>query len=480
MKLIYLTRKLWSQRGCCKLTGLLWLLMLVVVPCKAQAQPAEADTTTADNSTEVFVLEIRQEIDARMNRYVKLGLEEATRQEADLILINMDTYGGAVNDAEVIRTRLLEYPKPVWVFINKNAASAGALISIACDSIYMTPGANIGAATVVTGEGSAAPDKYQSYMRSMMRSTAEENNRNPQIAEAMVDASIEIEGVTKAGQVVTFTTAEAIKHGFCDGKARSIEEVLEINGIASYNLNTYQLSSSEKIISFFINPMVSGLLILIIFGGIYFELQTPGVGFPLAAAIVAATLYFVPYYLNGLAENWELLLFIVGIGLIAAEIFVIPGFGIAGISGIIVTFGALMLMMLENDMFDFRYVPNQSIFESLAAVLAGIFGGALILIISGFRLGNSRYMKRVSLQYTMDRKEGYTSSFHKASMIGKTGVAYTVLRPGGKIIIDDEIYDASTRGDYIDKGDKVVVIGDEVTTLRVRKVEEPTEILNKG
>lgn len=456
--------------------GLLCMLLFLNITVNAQEQAAD---TVGEKGTKVFVLEIRQEIDPRMNRYVRLGLQEATRQKADLILIDMDTYGGAVTDADVIRTRLLEYNKPVWVFINKNAASAGALISIACDSIYMTPGANIGAATVVTGEGTAAPDKYQSYMRSMMRSTAEENRRNPRIAEAMVDESIEIEGITKAGQVLTFTTSEAMKHGFCEGKANTLEQVLEMNNINDYTLQRYELSTSEQVIAFFINPMISGLLILVIFGGIYFELQTPGVGFPLAAAIVAATLYFIPYYLNGLAEHWELLAFIIGVGLLAVEIFVIPGFGIAGIAGITIIFGSLMLMMLENDMFDFRYVPNQSLFESLAAVMAGIFGGMLLMIIGGFRLGNSRYMKRVSLQYTMDTKEGYTSSFHKKTMIGKIGVAYTVLRPGGKVLIDNEIFDASTRGDYINKGEKVIVIGDEVTTLHVRKIEEPTEVLNK-
>ena len=154
----------------------------------------------SSNKTQVMVMEIQSEIDARTSHYVDLALEEAENLEADYIVIDMDTYGGALYDADEIRTRMLEYEKPVYVFINKDAASAGALISIACDSIYMAPGASIGAATVVNGgTGEAAPDKYQSYMRGIMRSTAEANGRDPQIAEAMVDETLEIDSISEAG-----------------------------------------------------------------------------------------------------------------------------------------------------------------------------------------------------------------------------------------------------------------------------------------
>ena len=167
----------------------------------------------------IFTFKIDRDIDPAMNRRVKLALESAEEKEADLIIIEMDTYGGAVNDADDIRTMILEAPIPVYTFINKDAASAGALISIASDSIYMAPGASIGAATVVSGaDGSAAPDKYQSYMRSMMRSTAEASGRDPKIAEAMVDEKIAIDGVTEEGSVVTLSVSEASKFGFCEGE----------------------------------------------------------------------------------------------------------------------------------------------------------------------------------------------------------------------------------------------------------------------
>ncbi|MTI20572.1 nodulation protein NfeD [Fulvivirga sp. RKSG066] len=425
----------------------------------------------AYGQSQVMVMEIKAEIDPRMNRYVELALEHAVETEADYVVIEMDTYGGAVTDAKDIVERILNYEKPVWVFINKDAASAGALISLACDSIYMAPGSNIGAATVVTGDGTAAPDKYQSYMRSTMRSLAEEKGRDPRIAEGMVDESIEIDSVSKAGQVITFSTNEAIANGFCEGKVSSIEEVLERNGVTDYELDTYQLSQTEKVISIFLNPFVSGILILVIVGGIWFELQTPGVGFPILAAGIALVLYFVPYYLNGLAENWEIIAFFLGIVLIMLEIFVIPGFGIAGIAGIFLTVGSLVLVMLNNDTFDFTFVPFEDVFIAVSVTLAGMLGSVAVLFIGGVRLTNTKVFTRIALTDTMSRTEGYTSNFKKTSMVGLKGTAYTILRPSGKVLIEGELYDAYTRGDYIDREQKIVVLSDEGTSLKV-KIDE--------
>src|SRR5690606_30560009 len=248
--------------------------------------------------TRVMVMEIKETIDPRMKRYVDLALDHARSTEADIVIIEMDTYGGILTDAKEIVDAIMSFEKPIWVYINRDAASAGALISIACDSIYMSPGATIGAATVVEATGEQAPDKYQSYMRSIMRSTAEERGRDPRIAEAMVDEQIDLDTISPAGQVITFSTSEAIQYGYCEGKVNSIEEILERNAVKDYELYRFNLSGTEKIIAFFLNPFISGLLILIIIGGIYFEMQTPGVGFPGFTALVALILYLVPYYLN--------------------------------------------------------------------------------------------------------------------------------------------------------------------------------------
>ncbi|MEQ8905167.1 NfeD family protein [Ekhidna sp.] len=418
----------------------------------------------------VLHLKINDVIDPRTNRYSELGLEKAVELNADYVILELDTYGGALNDADDIRTRILNFDRPIYTYINKDAASAGALISIACDSIYMAKGSSIGAATVVTQDGAAAPDKYQSYMRSIMRSTAEAKGRDPRMAEAMVDEDIELDSIATEGKILTLSTSEAIKFGFCEAEVSSIDDIMKRSGVEDYDIEEFKLGATEKIIALFLNPFVSGILILIIIGGIYFELQTPGVGFPILASLVAIILYFVPNYLNGLAENWEIILFIVGIILIGLEVFVIPGFGVAGILGLICTLGSLVLVMLNNDMFDFSFVADQQIFISVTTVLAGMLGAIVVMFFGGARLLNSNVFKRIALQDVQDKDMGYTSTFYKEkSLVGKKGTAYTRLRPSGKIEIDGEIYDAFTRGNFIDEGADVEVISDEGTSLKVKE-----------
>lgn len=421
--------------------------------------------------TKVFVMEIKTEIDARTTRYVELALKSAKEQKADIVIIEMDTYGGVLTDANEIRTMIMDFEKPVWVFINKDAASAGALISIACDSIYMASGSNIGAATVVNGtDGQAAPDKYQSYMRSIMRSTAQKNGRDPKIAEGMVDQNVEIDSITAKGQVITFSTEEALKYGFCEGEVKSIEEILSKNKVDNYELVRYELSVAESIIAFFINPFISGILILVILGGIYFELQTPGVGFPLAASAIALVLYLTPYYLNGLAENWEIIVLAVGIVLILAEVLVIPGFGVAGISGITLVAGSLILIMINNDFFNFDFVPSGNLLGALAATFGGMLGLILLIVFGSYRVTKTQAFERFALNTEMSSKDGYTSNFKKESLLGKQGNAHTVLRPSGRVMIDEVIYDAFTRGEFIEIGEEVVVVEETGNLIKVKKV----------
>jgi membrane-bound serine protease (ClpP class) len=419
----------------------------------------------------VLVMEIKSEIDPRMKRYVELALEEARASKADLVVIEMDTYGGVLTDAKEIVDLIMHHDRPVWVFINSDAASAGALISIACDSIYMSPGASIGAATVVDGSGQKAPDKYQSYMRSIMRSTAEENGRNPTIAEGMVDERIVIEGIKKEGQIITFSTTEAIANGYCEAKVGSIQEILKRNKIDNFTLNHFELGAADSVVAFFLNPFISGLLILFIIAGIYFEMQSPGLGFAGLAALVSLILYLVPYYLNGLAEYWEIIAFFIGIILIALEIFVIPGFGVTGVSGIIMVIGSLVLIMINNEAFDFEFVRMNDILMALAASLGGLLGGTVLLFVIGSKLPGTRFFNRVALTHTQDSAAGYTLNPLKGSMLGMKGVTHTVLRPSGKVLIGEKIYDAYTRGDYIERGQVVEVISDEGTTLKVKVSE---------
>lgn len=425
-----------------------------------------------ENLGKVYTFKIDKDIDPAMNRRVKLALEEAKSAEATLILIEMDTYGGAVTDADEIRTMILESEIPVYVFINKDAASAGALISIAADSIYMAPGGSIGAATVVNGtDGAAAPDKYQSYMRSMMRSTAEATGRDPRIAEGMVDEKIEIEGVSAAGSVITLSVSEAIKYGFCEGQYNSINEILKAQNLEKAELIAYEEDTIDKIISFFLSPAISGVLILIIIGGIYFELQTPGVGFPILAAIVATLLYFIPYYLNGLAENWEIIVFFLGIVLLAVELFVIPGFGVFGVLGIIFILGGLVLGMLPNQNFNFDFVPDSQLFAALLTVILAALGSVGLVFWLTPKVNQWGAFSAITLAGTQEKSQGYTSSSYPDTLLGKEGVVHSRLRPSGRVIIDGDVYDAYSRGDFIEQGEKIVVISTEGTSLKVKKLE---------
>jgi len=418
----------------------------------------------------VYTFNIKEMIAPPVWRTTKLAMENAAKMKADLILIHMNTYGGTLDDADSIRTKILNSKIPVYVFIDKNAASAGALISISCDSIYMAPGASIGAATVVNQNGEALPDKYQSYMRSMMRATAEAKGRDALIAQAMVDPRLNVPGVSDSGQVLTFTTSEAIQHNFCEGQADNLEEVLEHAGVENYTFINHEISAVDKMIGWLINPVISGILIMIIIGGIYFELQSPGIGFPLAAAVLAALLYFAPLYLEGLANHWEILIFVVGVVLVLIEIFVIPGFGITGITGIIFIITGLTLSMVGNigpGAFDYDY---KLLMQSFFTVIISFF---LALIFSFFltkKLFTSRSFGHLALTKTQQASEGYTSaSADYKNMLQKKGATVTILRPTGKIIIEGNLYDATAISGYIDKDEKVVVVNYQTSQLIVKK-----------
>lgn len=421
----------------------------------------------------VYKVDIKDEIGPEVWRLVRKSFDRAEEENAKYILIHMNTYGGMVVYADSLRSLILNSKKPVWVFIDNNAASAGALIAIACDRIYMREGANIGAATVVNQSGKAMPDKYQSYMRSMIRATAQAQGRDtivrgrdtvyrwkrdPHIAEAMVDESIYIKGVSDSGKIVTFTPAEAKQHGFCDGIAESVEDVLAREQVSDYVIESYTPSAMDRVIGFLINPIVQGLLIMLIVGGIYFELQTPGIGFPLIAALTGCLLYFAPLYLEGLAGYWEIIVFIIGVVLLLLEIFVIPGFGITGISGIILIVTALVFAGIDQVSFEFAGDFVQALVRSLFLVVSSAVIALFLSMWLGAKfLGSKRWA--FALHAEQRPEEGYVGvDMQGRQEIGKTGCTVTDLRPAGKVEIGTELFDAvSLLGDYIEKGSEVVV-----------------------
>jgi len=296
--------------------------------------------------------------------------------------------------------------------------------------------------------------------------------RDPRIAEAMVDSDISIPGVIDSSKVLTLTAEEAINLNYCEGLATNIQEVMEKVGITNYELYTYTPTTLDKIIGLLLSSVVQGVLIIVMIGGIYFELQSPGIGFPLAAAATAAMLYFAPLYLEGLAAHWEILLFIAGLGLIALEIFVIPGFGVAGIGGIALIITGLTLSLVDNVTFQYEGSGAfQQLGRALFTVSVSVFLAFILVLAGTKRIAFSGAMRGLSLGTVQDHNDGYVSfDASQKKLVGKTGTAYTVLRPSGKIEIDDELYDAVSVYGFIDKGEKVRVTKDETGQLYVVKI----------
>lgn len=430
----------------------------------------------------VYKINIDSDINTTSRIVLSNGLKEANSIHADAVLLRLNTYGGALADADSMRTAILYNTIPVYVFIDNNAASAGALISIACEKIFMRPGSSIGAATVVNGvDGEQAPDKYQSYMRSIIRATAEAHGqdtlmngndtiykwkRDPLIAEAMVDDRIVIPNLIDSGKTLTFTAQEAFKYGYCDGIVNSENEIItQYLGYENYKLEEYKPSFYDKLKGFLTNPGFQAVLIMIIIAGIYFELQSPGIGFPSIAAIMAAILYFTPLYLDGLVQNWEIIVFVIGIILILLEIFVIPGFGVTGIGGIILIGTGLVFALLNNDYFNFKEVEVPDISRSVLTVLSGMLMSFLAILWISSKIGEKGLLRKVALTTDLGSSESVNIKDHE--LVGQEGIAMTDLRPSGKVIINNEIYDAVSNLSFIESGTKVKVIKFENMQLYV-------------
>lgn len=433
--------------------------------------------TATGRECKVYTFPINGDIMPAQQRLVSKCLTEAREQETDLVVIRMNTYGGLVNVADSIRTMILNYPTPIWVYIDNQAASAGALIALAADRIYIHPGGSIGAASVVDQNGQPMPDKFQSFMRATMRATAESHGqvieriengdtirrwwRDPQTAEAMVGRTV---ADSTTVNVLTFTASEAVKNHFSEGTAFSLEETLAQGGVEAYTLTEYRPTTLDRLLAWLMNPVVQGIFVMMIVGGIYFELQSPGIGFALVVAILGAVLYFAPLYLEGVAQNWELILFIIGLGLLAVEIFVLPGFGIAGVAGIVVVVLGLSFAAIDNDLL--RHLPTgeitvgwilQPILVVIIATTAALIGG--LLLSKRFLTGTTPLQRKVVLTAEMAPEQGYVSHPQVASeLIGKTAEVAAVLRPSGRVIIDGIYYDAiAEEGQFIPRGKQVII-----------------------
>ena len=413
----------------------------------------------ADSLAVFYRIRLNQDVDPSSQRLVTLGLEKAVQAQADYVLLDLNTYGGAVNAADSIRAAILHSEIPVVAFINMQAASAGALISIACDSIYMKTGSSIGAATVVDQTGKVMPDKYQSFMRGMMRSTAQANGRDPQIAESMTDTA----------NVLSMTPTEAIEVGYCEGICESEYEVAQkVIGNNTFIIKNMEddMTWLDKVIQFLLNPLLQSIFMMMIIGGIFVEIRTPGIGLPLLTAIAGALLYFAPGYLGHLVSYWEILLFVAGIALIAIEIFVIPGFGVCGVTGILAVVASLAFAMVDNiELFHWDGSLNlEPLLMPLGIVIisasAAIFGSVWLVK----KLYETRSFDHIALRQEMKSDEGFTGVVTGLeTLVGETVTVFTDLRPSGKVITKDgRIYEATLKfGGFASKGNTLKVVSAE-------------------
>ena len=422
----------------------------------------------SDSLSIVYRIRLDQDIDQSAQRLVTIGLEKALKADADYVILDINTYGGAVNAADSIRSALLRFDKPIAAYVNMQAASAGALISIACDSIYMKTGSSIGAATVVDQTGKVMPDKYQSFMRGMMRSTAQANGRDPNVAESMTDTA----------NVLSMTPTEAIEVGYCEGICESEFEVAQyMVGDKSFVIKNMDddMTLLDRIIQFLLNPLLQSIFMMMILGGIFVEIRTPGIGLPLVTAIVGALLYFAPGYLGHLVASWEILLFICGLILIGLEIFVIPGFGICGITGIIAVIVSLTFSMVDNiELFHWDGSINlEPLLMPLGIVIisasAAVFGSIWLVK----KLYTTRSFDHIALRQEMKADEGFTGVVTGLeSLVGETVTVFTDMRPSGKAITSEgRIIEATLKyGGYASKNEKLKVTDAEQGRLYCTKL----------
>lgn len=462
-------------------------LLLMLIAC-ALSMPRAAYSQDAVGP--VYVVQVRNEIDLGLPPYLARVLEEAEGQSASAVVLEIDTPGGRLDAALQMRDLILDAKVRTIAFVNREAFSAGALIAIASEDIYLAPGAVMGAATPVEGTGEPASEKVISAVRKTFKSTAEIRDREPIIAEAMVDPSVQVEGLVEAGQLLTLTAAEARQRGYAEGIASSLQAALETAGLNNADVRITTPSLAENVVRFLTNPVIASLLfslgLLMLIGDVF----TEGFGIAGIAGLTLLIVFFWGHYLAGLA-GWEgVALVILGLVLIGVEVFVMPGFGVAGILGAIALLAGLFMSLVSD-----RIVTNQDLLRAgytVAAIFLFITVGAAILLrylptfgrFQGLVLQSAvglpdvvpdvrqRGWRRVPEQGAPQPARTQDPAPERPSLLGIRGKAISDLRPGGFAEIMGERVDVVTRGDYIGAGEHVEVIADEGYRRVVRRIQE--------
>ncbi len=410
----------------------------------------------------VYIIPIHDEITRSLTVFIDKSIKEAEKNEADLILFDMDTPGGSVSEAVNIGKMLDETKVDSAVYADSRALSAGSYIALHADHIYMTPNATMGASAIVDQKGNMADEKAKSFWRAAMKNAAEQHRRSPEYAMAMADPEIDLPKLNAGkGDLLTLTADQAEKVRYSEGTYKNIESLLSGIGYKDAKVEKMDLSPSEKFAKFLTNPFVVPILLTAASLGLVLELYSPGFGIAGTAGLSALVLFFYGHLVAGLAGYESLVMFIIGLLLLVIELFV-PGAiaGIIGAAAIIVS----LFMAAGNVMY-----MGISI---LIAAAAAIIGMIVMVKIFGKQM---KLFKKMILFDSTNTESGYVSNVNRLELIGRIGIAKTPLRPAGTIVIDDERVDVVSEGGYISKDVKVMVMKVEGSRIIVReysKIEE--------
>ena len=451
-------------------------------------------------SDNVYHIPIEGTIDLGLPPYIERSIKEAETNNAVSIIFTINTFGGRVDAATQIKDAILNSKVPTVAFINKRAISAGALISLSCEKIYMTGGATIGATTAVDMSGKKASEKVISYMREEMASTAEKRGRNKHIARGMVDEELEfpskvkneyitsdkevdtvktiiyylvmdndtiyvddIEG-RKQGNLITMTTEQALKYKIADRSADTFDSVLDSLGFSNANVQTTSENWSENFVRFLTNPVVASLLTTFGFLGILFELQSPGWGIPGSIGLICLILSLSASYIAELATMNDFLIILIGILCIILEALVFPGFGIPGIAGIIFILWGLYLLLLPD-----IPVGEEVLSQASNGLFIGIIGGLIGLVLLFRAMTKTKFWKDLTSPGGQNKEDGYVASFGWEKLVGEIALTETDLHPSGWIVVNNERIFAVSEGNFIDKNVKVIVLSVDGNRVVVRK-----------
>ena len=430
----------------------------------------------------VYRVPIQGVIDLGLPTFIERVIEEAEKDQVEVIIFDIDTFGGRVDAATQIKDAILDSDVPTVAFINRRAISAGALISLSCETIYMTGGGTIGAATAVDMSGNKASEKVISYMREEMASTAESRDRNTIIAKCMVDEDLsfthviidddsvevtDLEG-RKEGKLITLTTEQALRYKMADGTAENMDELLVSLELSDATVKSFSENWSENLVRFLTNPVVASLLTTFGFLGILFELQSPGWGIPGTFGAVCLALSLGASAIVRLATMSDLLIVLVGLVLLMVEAFLIPGFGVAGVAGIgVILWGLYMLLLPDVP------VSEEVYYSALTGLTIGLIGGFIALILLFKMVTKTKFWTKLTSPGVESQEEGYSTSIGLEDMVGKIGIATSDLRPSGWALLGDRKIFVVTEGEFVDKDQsiKILSVDGNRVVVRVNAIE---------